>query len=278
MKRRVYAAAVVLAVVAVAGSSDLKKGDSLNKDVKERAETEKPNAISDRDIRGWALGCAAVLTERNHDSHVLLGGCGLSAKDIEEKTEILSEAWGIDSREDLLESLNWIDGGGHRVKFQMWSSYTSNLSEEECREVIESDKSNAATRHQMRIAGRYYEELGDKGLYGWDYSRYICLCRWAYVAGYISEQEAWKKIMPVARMLQKKFDSWSDLGRNYLIGRQFWSAEESERSGWECEDAYQRLLEMRSSPWNRFDWDMDLSETENMDGPNKLGGGLVARR
>jgi hypothetical protein len=277
MKRRVYAAAVVLAVVAVAGSSDLKKGDPLNKGVEERAETEKPNAVSERDIRGWALGCAAVLTERNHDSHILLGGCGLSAKDIKEKTEILSEAWGIDSREDLFETLERIDSSGHRTKFQMWGSYVWSLSEEEYKQVLASKTNDEQTQQYIRIARQYYEQLGEKGLYGWDYSRYIRLCRWGYVAGYISEQEAWQKIMPVARMLQNKFDSWSDLGHNYLIGRQFWSGEQSERNGWEFDDAFQRLCDMRSSPWNRFDWDMDLSDTENMDGPNKLGGGLVAR-
>jgi hypothetical protein len=277
MKRRVYAAAIVLAVVAVAGSSDLKKGDALNNGVEERAETEKPNAISDRDIRGWALGCAAVVTERNHDSHILLGGCGLSSRDIKEKTEILSEGWGIDSREDLFETLERIDSSGHRTKFQMWGSYVWSLSEEEYQQVLASKTNDEQTQQYIRIARQYYEQLGDKGLYGWDYSRYIRLCRWAYVAGYISEQEAWEKIMPVARMLQKKFDSYADLGRNYLIGRQFWSGGESERNGWEYDDAFQRLREMRSSPWNRFDWDMDLSDTENMDGPNKLGGGLVAR-
>jgi hypothetical protein len=278
MKRRVYVAAVLLAAVTVAGSSDPKKDGDFNRAIEEDAETEERGVMRQHDIRGWALGCAAVLTERNHDSHALLGGCGLSGRDIKEKTQILSEAWGIDSREDLFDRLACIEGGGHRVKFQMWGAYTSSLSEEEYREVLNSDQSDADTRQQMMIARKYYKDLGDKSLYGWDYSRYIRLCRWGYVAGYITEDEAWNQIIPVARTLQRKFDSWRDLGRNYLIGRRFWSGQETERSGWECEDAFRRLLDMRSSPWNRYDWDMDLSETGNIDRSNRrLTGGPIAR-
>ena len=73
------------------------------------------------------------------------------------------------------------------------------------------------------MAKEYYKKLGEKSLLGWDYGRYICLCRWGYLVGWLNEQEAWEKIMPAAELLQKSFSSWEDLGRNYLIGRLFWS-------------------------------------------------------
>ena len=79
------------------------------------------------------------------------------------------------------------------------------------------------------------------------------------MADYISEEEAWERIMPVAKMLQKTFDSWEDLGRNYIIGRQFWSYKETQRNGYIFEDAYQRLLDMPSSPWNKYPWNMNLN-------------------
>jgi hypothetical protein len=101
--------------------------------------------------------------------------------------------------------------------------------------------------------------LGDKSLWGWDYSRDICLCRWGYMAGYITEEEAWKRIMAVARILQSKFASWEDLGRNYLIGRQFWSYKHTEEGEYLYEDAFMRLFDMPSSPWNKYPWDLPLS-------------------
>jgi hypothetical protein len=70
-------------------------------------------------------------------------------------------------------------------------------------------------------------------------------------------------------MLQEKFDSWEDLGRNYIIGRQFSSYEETIKEGPLFEDAYQRLIDMKSSPWNNYPWDMDLTETESISEPNE---------
>jgi hypothetical protein len=125
---------------------------------------------------------------------------------------------------------------------------------------LERYSSDEQRLQEIRIVKQYYKELGDKSILGWDYGRDICLCRWAYHAGYISEQEAWKRIMAVANILQDEFDSWEDLGRNYLIGRQFWSYSETKEQGHVFEDAYQRLVDMRSSPWNRYAWDMDLAE------------------
>ena len=63
-------------------------------------------------------------------------------------------------------------------------------------------------------------------------------------------------------MLQKKFDSWEDLGQNYLIGRRFWSHKYTTEKGDLYEDAFQRLLDMRSSPWNKYPWDMDLTDMD----------------
>ncbi len=73
-----------------------------------------------------------------------------------------------------------------------------------------------------------------------------------------------------AQMLQNKFDSWEDLGRNYLIGRQFWSYEKTKEEGHLFEDAYQRLLDMKSSPWNKYPWDMDLTDTKEVGDANKV--------
>lgn len=69
-------------------------------------------------------------------------------------------------------------------------------------------------------------------------------------------------------MLQKIFDSWEELGRNYLIGRQFWCYEETQKAGSLVEDAYQRLLDMPSSPWNKYPWNMNLSDLGTFGEPN----------
>src|SRR5262249_34037435 len=89
-----------------------------------------------------------------------------------------------------------------------------------------------------------------------DYMRYISLCRWGYLAGYFTEEEAWKYIMPTARLLQRIFSSWQEMGRNFLVGREFWSPEDPAKSY--TEYAYYRLLTEPQSPWRRLDWNQDL--------------------
>jgi hypothetical protein len=79
------------------------------------------------------------------------------------------------------------------------------------------------------------------------------------LAGYLTEDEAWDRIMPAAALLQKTFDSWKDFGENYLIGRQFWSYEQTKKEGQVFRDIYRKLLANSSSPWNRNPWDMELS-------------------
>lgn len=218
--------------------------------------------VSEHDKQGWALGCAAVLTERNHDSHTLLGVDRASAGGKVGKKRLLADAWDINGREDFFKTMTLMDRGGHRANFEVVGRLISPLTEREFQALL-AQESDPEMRNKLLVARRYYEQLGEKSLYGWDYSRAICLCRWAYVAGYIDEEEAWKRIMPMAILLQEKFDSWEDLGRNYLIGRQFWSLEHTQEGGWRCEDAFQRLLDMRSSPWNRYPWEMRLKEDQD---------------
>jgi hypothetical protein len=219
--------------------------------------------------REWALGCAAVLTEKNHDSHTLLGGCPLTQTDKADKRRILSEGWGINSREDLFKTLEWIDREGHRVPFEETARLLSHVNQKRYQMLLRK-ADNLEVQNKLRIVRQNSKRLRSKSLYGWDYSRGICLCRWAYVAGFITEEEAWERIMPMALLLQERFDSWEDLGRNYLIGRQFWSYEETQKAGWEFEDAVQRLLDMQSSPWNRYPWKMSLREDKQQEtGPQQ---------
>ena len=104
----------------------------------------------------------------------------------------------------------------------------------------------------------YAPKLGGKSLIGWDYARFISLCRWGYACGFLTEEEAWDYIMPVADMLQKTFSSWADLGENYVIGREFWSYEQTQVSGAAIREAYESLLSSPTSPWQQNAWDMDL--------------------
>src|SRR5947208_742465 len=118
----------------------------------------------------WALATTAIRTSQNGDRHDILGGQEKTAASVLSAKELLHGWWSVDSREDLFRALDSLAREGHRARFE-------------------------------KDAAAHYPKLGKKSLLGWDYARYIALCRWGFLVGYLSEQEAWDKIMPVARLL-----------------------------------------------------------------------------
>ena len=90
----------------------------------------------------------------------------------------------------------------------------------------------------------------------WDLVRYINLCRLGYAVHFLTEDEAWSRVMPGARTLQQLFSSWRELGRSYLIRREQWA----QRDDWNANGdyVYRQLLWRKTSPWRRIPWNLDL--------------------
>jgi hypothetical protein len=59
-------------------------------------------------------------------------------------------------------------------------------------------QSNPRALNQLEITRKNHRALGTKGILAWDLVRYIAVCRWGYLAGYLTETEAWDHIMPAA--------------------------------------------------------------------------------
>ncbi len=181
----------------------------------------------------------------------------------QETKDSLSLWWNIKDRNDLLTTLGWIDKAGHR---ELWNDYQkANASGELKALKLKSNESDSEIEERMKVVrSERAKLLGSKSLIGWDYCRYIALCRWGVVCGYLTPEEAWGKIMPVARRLQQTFSSWSDLGENYLIGRSFWSSRETDNSGNNFLENYNKLLDDPLSPWNLMPWNTKLVDSDKV--------------
>ena len=121
-----------------------------------------------------------------------------------------------------------------------------------------SARNPADTARLMKLCREHYRKRGRNSLVGWDYCRYIMLCRCGYQVGFLSEDEAWGRIMPMARAIQAAFPSWSELGEDYLVGREFWSIAETKKSGQYFRELEAWLVREPGSPWNQLAWRMDL--------------------
>jgi hypothetical protein len=219
----------------------------------------QPDAPISTPAQGWALAASAMLTEGNGDRHDLLGGATATDSTIQRSTDLLKASWGITNRSDLLVTLKWLDEEGHRKRFEHLGAKLVALSVEEKQALMDLRRQDETLDGRVKVLEQHFQRLGTKSLLGWDLSRYIALCRWGYLVGYLSEAEAWALIMPAAQRLQHTFASWKDLGENYLIGRQFWSPDESRENGHLYQEAYRRLLGSPESPWNRYPWSTKLA-------------------
>lgn len=207
----------------------------------------------------WALATHAIITENNRERHELLGGCERTPEEVIKQRNSLVEWWDVRSREDLIETLKWIEEGGHRKDLDDMRRFVASLPNEERAAFLKQAGTNPEMANKISVMSLYRPIYGDKSIVAWDFARYTALCGWGYVAGHFTEEEAWQRMMPAARVLQQTFDSWEDMGRNYMIGREFWSLQHTQRTGDSMQRAFKRLRTDTQSPWKTIPWNLDLS-------------------
>jgi hypothetical protein len=221
-------------------------------------EKESSTAIAEGTPRSWALATTAIVFESTGCRHDLLAGAIVVPNRVKSQKESLKQWWNIGSRDDLMNTLYWLQYSGHRKEFEDLGRHVDALSSEQfeaakIRQDIDDD-----LRHKLYVVRRYHRRLGGTGILAWDLIRYIALCRWGYSVGYLSEDEAWNLIMPAALRLQKSFGSWKEMQNNYLIGREFWSLQQTNEEGARYHDIFVKLLREPGSPWVSNPWNMDL--------------------
>ena len=215
-----------------------------------------------RDQKLWALAVTGILTQANGSRHDTLGGLDNAASPRDQARSLLVGSWGINGRADLLKTLTWIENGGHRKGFDTIAKALQTATPDQLAEVDRAMASNPDLANQVSKVREYSARLGGKSIAGWDYTRYIVLCRWGYQADYLSEDEALRRIMPAAGVIQRTFSSWKDLGDNYLAGREFWSLAQTQGSGAAMRSASAKLLSNRQSPWVKMPWGLELGQVK----------------
>ncbi|MBV2168804.1 MAG: DUF1266 domain-containing protein [Bdellovibrio sp.] len=177
---------------------------------------------------------------------------------------ILEEFWGVRDKATALKNLENIRVQGHRTKFNVLKSClpaegtvdAASLSRfkqifafdlEEGQELQMSDEDYRKLAQWIQKTNRY---LKDSSILAWDAARYVHLVRLSYVAGYLTDLEAWAEILKLAPLIEGRFDSWMEFSQSFLIGRTFWSGGDDPQVKAICE----KLLGHPASPWHFFSW------------------------
>jgi hypothetical protein len=209
----------------------------------------------------WALATTAITFEFNGDRHDLLAGTVVTPETQESGKRLLSTWWDVNDRLQLMETLTWLQFEGHRSEFDELARRVDSMNELQFTTATAALPKDGPEQRRLKVVRRNYRALGKKGILAWDLVRYIALCRWGYLAGYLTETEAWDRIMPAALRLQQTFSSWTGLQSDFLIGREFWSSQQTRETGDRFRAIYERFSQDSSSLWNVNTWTMDLGLT-----------------
>jgi hypothetical protein len=207
--------------------------------------------------RAWALATTAILSLRNGQRLDMLSPDARSDSSLAVVRSILHDWWGIDNRFDLLQTLERLRQEGHRFEFQRQGQSLLAMTDGQYQRLL-ATRTRPDDARRLKLVRDHYQRFGRNSLVAWDYCRYIMLCRWGYMLGFLTEGEAWRRIMPAARAIQSGFGSWAELGEDYLVGREFWSQEETARTGPMYRDIEARLVHEPRSLWNELPWGMEL--------------------
>jgi len=187
----------------------------------------------------------------------------------EDILQMLGAHWNIDNRASLLETIQWLEDGGHRGYFKkIWQTLQQIPKEEWAISTKKVAAFLAEEGADPESVKEYTENLLEGLTYmksleiinestrmdctSWDLARAINLLRWGYDVGFISRDEALKRINKYAKSLTATYNSWMAVSIGYILGFIMWNCD-SYQLNIMIHNHYQ-LLNDSKSPWQLIDY------------------------
>ncbi|QQO08785.1 DUF1266 domain-containing protein [Breznakiella homolactica] len=139
--------------------------------------------------------------------------------DEDDTDAILSNGWGIDSRDEGLEMLESLLGGRHAKHFaktfaKLKAGDTKGLDADD---VEDYEASVSGITEILELPEELVENCTT--LYAWDLERIGYLARLFVNIGYITEEEAWEWMAKAAVKIKENFKTWEEYIVSVLLGR-----------------------------------------------------------
>jgi hypothetical protein len=230
---------------------------------------DSPEVKEDSDLNEEetkAVLCGANLFYRNgqyintlstyEDAETILGG--------------LEGSWGVTNKDELIETIEWLEKGGHRIYFNLiWNKFKSlpksewassikdlelealnnkNLDSERLKEFF----SNLLEGYTVLAKHGCFSTMKDPDITSWDYARAINLCRFGYDVEFFTREEALGKIKYFANKMYSIYDSWRSLSEGYLVGFAMWNGDADYVE--ELLEQHELLLTHEKSLWTKINW------------------------
>jgi hypothetical protein len=188
----------------------------------QEANLPKDRAVNLSVEHAWALALPAILDEYNGTAHDTLEVDHASLGNRGYWREFLVPQWDIHSKTDLLDTLQWLENIGQTQDFnRLVRKIHANPDADAAQlaKIYGLDERDGAGLHYLKALT---VPLSLDMIKGYDLGRYVEMARWGYQAGYLDNEEAWDAILSVLPEIKRRFDSWEEFGKSFLVGRLFW--------------------------------------------------------
>ena len=181
------------------------------------------------------------------------------AEDVESIRSTIRSWWNVTDRESTLEIVKWLLEEGHHAEAdkaleKVRKRGIENISQEE-RDDEESKMGDVCLiKESMEENGWCPGGQMPDSVIAWDLVRVVNLGRWAYLCGYVNEDEMWQIMQVAADTALGHFSSWEEYGASFVMGRGVWHGDPDD-----SETAYEivsLLLEDDESPWKESNFNI----------------------
>ena len=169
----------------------------------------------------------------------------------------LRKDWQIENEQVLKSKLSWLLNEGRRQEFNETRYHLLALSELDRNDYLKTLPQKSKDTSKIRIVNTFMRTLPTGGIAAFDFAQYIYLCRVGNTLRYLTNQEAQKRMINVARLIQQSYSGWNEYVTAYAAGSQFAAADTS--SYVRNNNAFIiKLFAAEDSPLRKVDWHMDL--------------------
>ena len=180
-------------------------------------------------------------------------------EDVESIRSTIESWWNVTDHESTLEIVKWLLEEGHHADAdealaELRERGIENISQEE-RDDEESKMGNVCLiAESLNENGWCPGGQMPESVIAWDLVRVVNLGRWAYLCGYLTEDEMWQIMQVAADTALEHFSSWEEYGMSFVMGRGVWHGDPDD-----SETAYEivsLLLEDNESPWKESNFNI----------------------
>ena len=171
--------------------------------------------------------------------------------------EMLEEWWEVTDRKSALETISWLlnegqHAGADPALTEIRQRGIEAITEEE--KADEDSKIGDAFTIAEFVMGVNETTEADlpETVLAWDLVRAVNMARWAFICGYINEDEMWEAIRTTAGIAKESFNSWEEYGNSFAVGRGIWRGETDDYET--ADEVVGAPLNKEDSPWKAIEW------------------------